>query len=110
MDWNAAIERNREALKRVLAALAAMAGLAGGAAFTSPLRGEPAPDLIRGRREASGGVEPQLLPPPGGLTTTDLPTRGRENLSSPPPCRAVSTAPCCACCVRPKPRRGGWSS
>ena len=28
MDWNAAIERNREALKRVVAALAAMAGIA----------------------------------------------------------------------------------
>ena len=27
MDWNAAIEKNREALKRILAALAAMAGL-----------------------------------------------------------------------------------
>jgi hypothetical protein len=31
MDWNMAIERNREALKRILAALVAMAGLAGGA-------------------------------------------------------------------------------
>lgn len=29
MDWNAAIEKNREALKRVLATLAAMAGLRG---------------------------------------------------------------------------------
>jgi hypothetical protein len=29
MDWNAAIERNREALKRVLAMLVAMAELAG---------------------------------------------------------------------------------
>lgn len=27
MDWNAAIEKNREALKRVLAMLVAMAGL-----------------------------------------------------------------------------------
>ena len=26
MDWNMAIERNREALKRILAALVAMAG------------------------------------------------------------------------------------
>ncbi|HEV7253216.1 MAG TPA: hypothetical protein VGN97_08955 [Mesorhizobium sp.] len=39
MDWSYAIERNRDALKRVLAALVAMAGLAGAAAFTSPLRG-----------------------------------------------------------------------
>lgn len=30
MDWNAAIEKNRQALKRVLEALVAMAGLAGG--------------------------------------------------------------------------------
>ena len=37
MDWNAAIENNREALKRVLAMLAAMAGLS---ALTSPLAGE----------------------------------------------------------------------
>ena len=57
MDWNAAIEKNREALKRVLAMLVAMAGLDGGR-----------PDS---------------------------------------PCRAISTAPCSACCARPKPRRGG---
>jgi len=36
MDWHAAIERNREALRRILAALVAMAGLG---APTSPLRG-----------------------------------------------------------------------
>jgi hypothetical protein len=54
MDWNAAIEKNREALKRILAMLVAMAGLAGGGAFTSPLWG--------GRREASGGGEPAITP------------------------------------------------
>jgi hypothetical protein len=54
MDWNLAIERNREALKRILAALVAMAG---GAAFTSPLWG--------GRREASGGgLRPRHYPHP----------------------------------------------
>ena len=37
MDWNAAIEKNREALKRVLAMLVAMAGLSG---LSSPLAGE----------------------------------------------------------------------
>jgi len=37
MDWSAAIEKNREALKRVLAMLVAMAGLS---ALTSPLAGE----------------------------------------------------------------------
>ncbi len=30
MDWNAVIERNREALKRILAGLVGMAGMAGG--------------------------------------------------------------------------------
>jgi hypothetical protein len=52
MDWNAAIERNREALKRVLAMLVAMAGSAGGSAFTSPLCG------LRGRSSdrASGSI------------------------------------------------------
>ena len=30
MDWNAAIEKNREALRRVLAMLVAMAGIASG--------------------------------------------------------------------------------
>jgi len=56
MDWNAAIEKNREALKRVLAMLVAMAGL-GASAPTSPLWG--------GRREASGG----------GCDAADTPTR-----------------------------------
>ncbi len=37
MDWNAAIEKNREALTRVLAVLVAMAGFA---SFSSPLAGE----------------------------------------------------------------------
>ncbi len=36
MDWNAAIEKNREALKRVLAMLVAMAGLDGGRPATLP--------------------------------------------------------------------------
>ena len=67
MDGTAAIQNNLEALKRILTGLVAMAGLAG--ALTSPLWG--------GRREASGGVATLKIPPPGGLTTTDLPTRGR---------------------------------
>jgi hypothetical protein len=52
MDWNAAIERNREALKRILASLVAMAGLSG---FTSPLAGE---DGSAGRGEAEALAEP----------------------------------------------------
>jgi hypothetical protein len=56
MDWNLAIERNIEALKRILATLVAMAGLAGGAVFTSPLRGgRPSSD---GRVGVVGGTEP----------------------------------------------------
>ena len=44
MDWNAAIEKNREALKRVLAMLVAMAGIASG-----PHPGVPAdPELAEG--------------------------------------------------------------
>ena len=54
MDWHAAIDKNREALKRVLAMLV---GMAGGAVFTSPLRG--------GRAEGAGGgdlTEPSSTP------------------------------------------------
>ena len=36
MDWNAAIERHRDTLKCILAALVAMAGLADGRAGTLP--------------------------------------------------------------------------
>jgi hypothetical protein len=73
MDGTAAINFNLEALKRILAGLVAMAGLAN--FFTSPLRG--------GRREASGGgcnaeeTPTRQRPPPGGLATADLPSRGR---------------------------------
>jgi hypothetical protein len=53
MDWSAAVEKNREALKRILAMLVAMAGL-GDAAFTSPLRGgRRSPDRRVGAIEAS---------------------------------------------------------
>jgi hypothetical protein len=48
MDWNLAIERNREALKRILAMLVAMAGLA---SLTSPLAEEDA-SARRGKAEA----------------------------------------------------------
>jgi hypothetical protein len=56
MDWNAAIEKNRQALKRVLAMLVAMAGL--GATSTSPLWG--------GRRSSDRrvGVFDGAQPPP----------------------------------------------
>ena len=48
MDWNLAIERNREALKRILAMLVAMAGIA---CLTSPLAGEDG-SARRGKAEA----------------------------------------------------------
>jgi hypothetical protein len=47
MDWNAAIERNREALKRILASLVAMAGLAAGADPASATRGDRVNTLPR---------------------------------------------------------------
>jgi hypothetical protein len=47
MDWNLAIEKNREALKRVLAMLVAMAGLGG---LSSPLAGEDG-SVRRGKAE-----------------------------------------------------------
>jgi hypothetical protein len=47
MDWNAAIERNRDALKRILATLAAMAGLAVGPHPEVRAEGEPRRTLPR---------------------------------------------------------------
>jgi hypothetical protein len=48
MDWNAAIERNREALKRVLAMLVAMAGLGPRGQFAfSPQEGAAVSRLVR---------------------------------------------------------------
>ena len=42
MDWNLAIERNREALKRILAMLVAMAGLGNGQSAIVGRQSEPA--------------------------------------------------------------------
>jgi hypothetical protein len=64
MDCSAAIEENREALKRVLAMLVAMAGL-DASALTSPQGG--------GRREASGG----------GSDAADTPTRRSDDRRPP---------------------------
>jgi hypothetical protein len=93
MDGTAAINLNLEALKRILAGLVAMAGCA----LTSPLCGlrgrssDRASGSIVGQEgrgdcaaigdpgkihEASGG-DMLKRPPPGGLTTADLPSRGR---------------------------------
>ena len=67
MDWDAAIERNREALKRILAMLVAMAGLAG---FTSPLAGEDG-SARRGKAEA-------LAEPGEGFSGRSSPTLPRH--------------------------------
>jgi hypothetical protein len=63
MDWNLAIERNREALKRIVAMLVAMAGLAG---LASPLagedgsarRGDVSAEAQRAKAEAEALAEP----------------------------------------------------
>ena len=84
MDWNAAIEKNREALKRVLAMLVAMAGLS---APASPLRER----MVR-LGEERPSRQPNLV---------------RGVFRRLPPCPAVSTAPCSLSCVRPRRRCGG---
>lgn len=68
MDWNLAIERNREALKRIVAMLVAMAGLAN---LASPLAGEngPAP---RGKAEPLGGAGEGFLTLPRHLHRATL--------------------------------------
>jgi hypothetical protein len=66
MDWNAAIEKNREALKRVLAMLVAMAGLGG---LSSPLAGEDGSarrgDLSAEAQRAKAEAEPLAEPGEG---------------------------------------------
>lgn len=68
MDWNAAIERHRTALKRVLATLAALAGFDGAAALTSPLWG--------GRREAAGRGATGSITPTRWLDSHRPPHKG----------------------------------
>ena len=67
MDWNLATERNHWALKRIVAMLVAMAGLAN--SFTSPLRG--------GRRSSDRRVGVIAAPQPHPTLRVDLPSRGR---------------------------------
>ncbi|WP_442579797.1 hypothetical protein ACSBOB_30680 [Mesorhizobium sp. ASY16-5R] len=51
MDWNAAIDKNREALKRVLAMLVAMAGLGAGGQFTFfRQEGRSSPEVVRAEK------------------------------------------------------------
>ncbi|WP_442583568.1 hypothetical protein ACSBOB_17055 [Mesorhizobium sp. ASY16-5R] len=51
MDWNAAVDKNREALKRVLAMLVAMAGLGAGGQFTFfRQEGLSSPEVVRAEK------------------------------------------------------------
>jgi hypothetical protein len=77
MDWNAAIERNREALKRIVAALAAMAGLAIGQ--SPPLWGKPAPDLIRGCPAGQRGVSRATAHHPRLSASPTSPPQGKRS-------------------------------
>ncbi|MCV3242840.1 hypothetical protein [Mesorhizobium sp. ZC-5] len=92
MDWTAAIEKNREALKRILAALVAMAGLAGAdPGFPSPLRGG-----VRG-----GGTLPRhlhravlrLLRPAEAATRRLIIVAARGIIVPPPPPRSAWSPP-----------------
>ena len=68
MDWDGVIEKNREALKRIVVVLFGMAGL--GAPFTSPLWGGPASlkatlgwgALCGGDRPTRLGLQPRHPP------------------------------------------------
>ena len=81
MDWNLATERNHWALKRIVAMLVAMAGLAN--SFTSPLRG--------GRREASGGGCGAAITPTRRSDDRRPPHKG-EVRAAPPAIPAMATS------------------
>ena len=75
MDWNAAIERNREALKRILAMLVAMAELAGGGA-TLPRHLHRA--VLRLLRPAESAARRLVIVAARGLVVTLPPPRPRK--------------------------------
>ena len=88
MDWTMAIERNHAALRRIVAMLAAMAGL-GGNALTSPLRGFEA-DLpiepVARSSAAEGRGDCEAIGVPGFV-------RGGDRLDHQPEVRARATLP-----------------
>ena len=88
MDWTLAIERNHAALRRIVAMLAAMAGL-GGDALTSPLRGFEA-DLpiepVARSSAAEGRGDCEAIGVPGFV-------RGGDRLDHQPEVRARPTLP-----------------
>src|SRR5687768_17218988 len=85
MDWNAAIEKNREALKRILSALVAMAGLADGRAGTLPRHLHRA--VLRLLRPAEAATRRLVIvaargivippPPPRSAWSPSLASQGR---------------------------------
>jgi hypothetical protein len=75
MDWNAAIEKNREALKRILAMLVAMAELAGGGA-TLPRHLHRA--VLRLLRPAESAARRLVIVAARGLVVTLPPPRPRK--------------------------------
>ena len=100
MNWELAIEKNHEALKRILAMLVAMVAAANGGAEGQLALGD---SLLSFRRKAAtlqGRIKRKKVNCPRHLLSTPTPT-------APPPCPAISTASCSACCVRPKPRHAG---
>ncbi len=76
MDWNAAIEKNREALKRILAALVAMAGLADCRAGTLPRHLHRA--VLRLLRPAESAARRLVIVAARGLVVTLPPPRQRK--------------------------------
>jgi hypothetical protein len=78
MDWNAAIETNRQALKRVLASLVAMAGIIGGADRTATLPRHLHRALLRLLRPAEAAARRLVIVAARGLVVTVAPTRLRK--------------------------------
>lgn len=87
MDWNAAIERNREALKRILASLVAMAGLSASADPAHPTgsgRANTLPRLLhravlRLLRPAEAAARRLIIVMARGLVVTPPPERPRKS-------------------------------
>ncbi|MEO3999767.1 hypothetical protein [Mesorhizobium sp. CAU 1732] len=92
MDWKAAIERNRQALKSVLASLVAMAGIACGVADRTMPRMLHR-TLLRLLRPAEAAARRLVIVAARGLVVTVAPARlRRPKLPAGPPARQASPA------------------
>ncbi len=76
MDWALAIERNREALRRILAMLVAMVGVAGGGSA-----GEQLPIFPQKGRDASGQNQAEKSKPSPALPAPSPPLRAQAAAS-----------------------------